>query len=244
MSIPAIPYQPDPNQYYKLVEQVGEKGVVITFFTGPVDVAALYMDPTEFAFWTIDQQDKLHALLGKIAGTMADYLDYLLSHKLGELFLFGGAEEVIPPLGRPAFFDEFITRYEKPFIARIHDYGGLAMLHCHSCVKTVLDRIVAAGYDALQPLEPPPMGDITLAEAKEATKGANICLIGNIELSDMYELTPPEIDSLVQQTVAEGKPGGGFILCISSCLYETILSDKVLANYIAYIDAGRKYGRY
>lgn len=244
MSIPAIPYQPDPNQYYQRVEDVGEKGVVITFFTGPVDVAALYMDPTEFAIWTIDQKDKLHALLEKIAGNMSVYLDYLLSNKLGEVFLFGGAEEVIPPLGNPNLFDEYIMMYEKPFVERIHDQGRLAMLHCHSCVKTVMDKIIATGYDAIQPLEPPPMGDITMAEAKEATKGTNICLVGNIELSDMYELTPDEIDGLVKETIAEGKPGGGFILCVSSCLYETVLSDKVLDNYIAYIDAGRKYGKY
>ena len=43
--------------------------------------------------------------------------------------------------------------------ARIH-------VHCHGNVGTLLDSFVAMGVDSTDPVEPPPQGDIDIAEAK------------------------------------------------------------------------------
>ncbi|MBI4024956.1 MAG: hypothetical protein HY360_08235 [Verrucomicrobia bacterium] len=243
MSIQFSPYRPDLGGYFDLRKIVGETGVVSVFLTGPVDVAALFFSPTEFVLWTVEEKDRLHALLRKIRSHMDDYLDYLLENRVGEVFWFGGAEQVVPPLGPPAFFDAYVSFYEKPLIDKIHAAGGLAILHCHGSVKRVLRQIVATGYDALQPVEAPPMGDITLAEAREMTEG-NIALVGNIQVGEMYRSTPEKIDALCREAIEQGKPGGGFILGITSSYYSSSMDDRTLANYIAYIDAGRKYGDY
>jgi hypothetical protein len=58
------------------------------------------------------------------------------------------------------------------------------------------------GADVLHPFEPPPMGDITAAEAKSLARG-RICLEGNIQINRMYEAPPDEIraatDSLIRE---------------------------------------------
>ena len=48
------------------------------------------------------------------------------------------------------------------------------------------------GADVLHPVEAPPMGDLTAAEAKSMARG-KVCLEGNIQISDMYEQTPDQI---------------------------------------------------
>jgi uroporphyrinogen-III decarboxylase len=243
MSLPRLPYRPGLDSYFRLRNTVGKTNLVTSYLLGPVTVAALYFRPTEFALWTLEQKDKLHALLRKIYQNTDEFLDYLLANKAGEAFWFSGAEEVVPPLGPPSNFAEYITPYEKPLVDKIHNDGGLAILHCHGRVKNVISHMLATGYDVLQPLEAPPMGDITMAAAKRATCG-KVCLIGNIQIGDLYRATPERIDQLCRETISQGMPGGGFILGTTASHYSATMDDRTLANYIAYIDAGRKYGRY
>ena len=82
-----------------------------------------------------------------------------------------------------------------------------------------------------------------MAQAKQTTQG-KICLIGNIQVGDLYRSTPEQIDLLCRETIEQGKDDGGFILCVSSSYYSSHMDERVLANYMAYIDAGLKYGKY
>ena len=243
MSIPSTPFRPDVGTYHKIRERIGEAGVVTTFLTGPVGISGLLMEPSQFAMWTIDERDRLHALLRKIARQMNDYLDYLIDNDAVELVWFGGAEQVVPPLGSPDMYKEYVDDYERPFVERIHENGGLSILHCHGSIGKVIGQLADTGYDALQPVESPPMGDITMAQAKK-TVGERLCLIGNIQVDQMYRSTPEKIEQLVREVIEQGKPNGGFILGISASFFSSDMSDEVLANYMAYIDAGRRYGQY
>ena len=53
----------------------------------------------------------------------------------------------------------------------IHDAGRLAWVHCHGKMNPVLDRFIEMGVDCLNPVEPPPMGDILLSDAKRRAGG-------------------------------------------------------------------------
>jgi uroporphyrinogen-III decarboxylase len=242
MSIPFEPFRPNLDSYFRLHKQLGDKGVVNMVLPSPIGVVSLFMKPEQFLLWTISKKDKIHALLAKIKSNMNAYFDYLIVNKAGELFTFGGAEEVTPPMGSPEHFNEYVCTYDKSIVNKIHSYGALVWLHCHGRVKSVIHQMCEVGYDILQPLEAPPMGDITMAEAKIATKGK--CLIGNIQIAELYDSSPDKIDALCREVITQAKPGGGFILGITASYFSASMTDKILANYIAYIDAGQKYGKY
>jgi uroporphyrinogen-III decarboxylase len=72
------------------------------------------------------------------------------------------------------------TTLGKIVIERIHASGAVCHVHCHGNVRSTLERVIQRGGDFLEPLEPPPDGDITFAEAKAIAEG-RITLGGNVE---------------------------------------------------------------
>ena len=123
--------------------------------------------------------------------------------------------------------------------------AGLALLlmgrngrdGCHA-----LDAAQIGGPpDALQPIEPPPIGDCTLAQARSVL-GDRMILIGNIEYSDLAAREASEIDKAVADAITAGGPES-FILCPSCSPYEEQISERTAENYITMIKAGLKYGR-
>ena len=160
------------------------------------------------------------------------------------MYGYVGPELCIPPLQSPADFDEFVVEYDRKLIDLIHAYDGLVWCHCHGGMARVLDGFLAMGIDVLNPVEPPPMGDVTLAQAK-ARVGHRITLEGNIEQGEFYRASTSRIRQLVRQAIREGAPGYGFILCPTSGFQEwSEVDDRYVANYLAYIDEGLKAGRY
>ncbi|MEI8197811.1 MAG: uroporphyrinogen decarboxylase family protein [Phycisphaerae bacterium] len=132
----------------------------------------------------------------------------------------------------PELFDQYVVDYLKPMIAAIHAGGGFVRVHCHGRVRAVLPRLVALGVDATDPLEPPPQGDITLAEVRQQF-GESLVLFGNIEITDIENLSPPAFEKIVAQSLAEGTtgPGRGFVLMPSASPYGRIITPTTLANY-------------
>ncbi len=78
------------------------------------------------------------------------------------------------------------------------------------------------------------MGDITLAEAKRRV-GDRLCFIGNLQIGDMMRAEPHEIRAQVRR-IRQDVPTG-MILSTSATPYETVLSERLLANYIAALEA-------
>ncbi|MFA6108071.1 MAG: uroporphyrinogen decarboxylase family protein [Candidatus Latescibacterota bacterium] len=113
----------------------------------------------------------------------------------------------------------------------------------HPGRTTHLERFAAIGIDGLNVLEPPPIGDTLLPDAK-ARIGDRVCLIGNIQYDDLARGTPVEVDQLVREAIEQGGPGGGFILCPCAAPYERPIPEKAAANLIRYLEAAHEYGKY
>ena len=68
-----------------------------------------------------------------------------------------------------------------------------------------------------------------------------MCLIGNVQIGDVINGEPAEVDARVREAVRAGAPGGGFILSITASPYEDELSALTLENYRRFVRSGRKY---
>jgi uroporphyrinogen-III decarboxylase len=135
-----------------------------------------------------------------------------------------------------------VKSYDVDLVNLLHRYGGYARLHSHGKVKKVLPAIREMGVDAIDPLEPPPDGDVELREAREIL-GAETVLIGNIE-ERLFEIgSKIDIEKQVKKVVEQVADTGGFILCPTAMPISTPLKRKIQQNIIYYINCGLKYGQ-
>jgi hypothetical protein len=117
-------------------------------------------------------------------------------------------------------------------VAAIHAHGGFARIHCHGRTRNLLDMIVGMGADAVDPLEPPPLGDVTLGYVRQRY-GAQLVLFGNLEVADIERMEPAKFDSLVCQALEQGTAGQGrgFVLMPTSCPVGRKIERRTLLNY-------------
>ncbi|MHB0875810.1 MAG: uroporphyrinogen decarboxylase family protein [Anaerolineae bacterium] len=201
------------------------------------------IDPMTCAFWTKDERPLLKEMLDIAFERICDSLDYLLSNSVGPLYYFNGPEYALPPLMSPDDFEEFVVEYDTKLIARIHAHGQLTQVHSHGRVNRFLESFAHTRTDSLNVLEPPPLGDVVLADAKRRVGGA-MCLVGNVQYDDVAAASEAQVDELVHECIEQGAPGGGFILALCAAPYEVPLPAKTARNLMRYMQAGREYGSY
>jgi uroporphyrinogen decarboxylase len=98
--------------------------------------------------------------------------------------------------------------------------------------------IVDAGVDGVNPIEPAAGMDI--GEVKQKY-GHRVCLIGNIDCSCLLpEGSVEEVEAAVKECIRKAAPGGGYIISSSNSIHSSVKPE----NYLAMIQATRKYGRY
>jgi len=142
------------------------------------------------------------------------------------------------PMMSPAVFAEFLLPRLKRMIDLIHEEGALCVKHSDGNLYPLLEMIVSAGPDGLNPIEP--VAGMELAEAKRRV-GDRVCLVGNIDCARLLPYgTPEEVRQAVRQAIADGGPGGGFILSSSNSIHSSCKGE----NVVAMVKACHEFGRY
>lgn len=134
-----------------------------------------------------------------------------------------------------------LRKYIFPWNKKIGDLvcaKGLPYLyHSDGKLYDVIDDLLECGFCALHPCEPSSM-DIELLKNRY---GGRLCLMGNIDLDTTLTMgTPAEVDAEVKQRIRAIAPGGGYCCGASNSVPEYVPYD----NYIAMIEAVKKYGKY
>ena len=123
-------------------------------------------------------------------------------------------------------------RYTGPMAETIQKHGGFARIHCHGRIRAVLDDIVGMGATAIDPIEPPPQGDVELAYVRHKY-GRDMVLFGNVEFADLENAEPAAFEKITRKTLHDGTqgPGRGFVLMPSSAPIGRKITPRVMANY-------------
>jgi uroporphyrinogen-III decarboxylase len=133
-----------------------------------------------------------------------DVLAFMLPNGGFDYLWIGGCEWLTPPMGSPKLYDELVQGFEEHIIRQAHEHGAVVHVHCHGNVRSTIEKAIARGADFFEPMEPPPDGDITFAEAKALVAG-RMTLGGNVEARIMQHGTPTEVERAVRDAFEGGK---------------------------------------
>lgn len=218
--------------------RLGDSGIVMVDTEDPVCAVAGLFDTADFPVFALTEQTLCHRLLEKHAAIIHRRTERAARDFPGRLWRIYGPEYVTEPFLPPYLFEEYVVKYTGPMVRQIKSHGGYARIHSHGRIARVLDQIVEMGADAIDPIEPPPQGDVVLKDVRERY-GKQLVLFGNIEISDLENLPAEKFRPLVQRAVAEGTcgEGRGFVLMTTASPYGREVSAQTMKNYEIMIEA-------
>jgi len=236
---------PDPanypvgKAYYRMMDRVGDLGMVLAQVRSPLDTQAGavyamedmmvdYFERREFfdellGIWFDKMMAETKAILE--AGAKAVFASwYFCSLSVG---------------WSPAIFRKVFLPMIKAHVGLVHSYDAIYDYYDDGKCMGIADMVRDAQVDIFETLTPPPVGDVDLAELKRRI-GDTVCLKGYGDLLWVIKHgTPEDVANMVREAVEVAAPGGGFIMGTSDSIREGTPREDVAA----YFAAARKYGQ-
>ena len=237
LSLPYEPYPFSSAEYCRIDAEVGQAGIPVFSLDHAMYGLQRLIGSEHFALWSLEAEDLLLEAMETFARRLRQHARAALEAGIRGVYGWVGPELCIPPLMSPAAFDRYVTALDQPLIGMIREAGGRVWVHCHGRMRPVIGRFAEMGVDVLNPIEPPPMGDVTMAEAF-ALVGDRMGLEGNIETHDLMTADPSELLAKVRATLEVGR-GRRLILCPSSGYMENVEpTPREIQNWLLYIEEG------
>jgi len=159
----------------------------------------------------MDDPEKCERILGALAGGAA---------QLAVMQAQAGADAVLVSSAfagagflSPEQYRRFILPFEKVIVERVHRETG-APVYVHSC-GSIGDRIgmmIEAGYDGIDTMDPPPLGNTDIGKVKREV-GGRIFLKGNLDpVHTLLEGSGELVRARAENLIAMAGEGGGYIL--------------------------------
>ena len=243
LSIPYEPAEPDLTAIGRAAGRLGDAGVMMISPPMPVGVAYYALGPEQFALYTLTERETLARFIRVMFDRAYGFLKQALKAGAGPVFFLVDTEFMAPPLCSPQSFDALLMPVNSAIIELVHAHGGKVIVHHHGKIDALLERIAEMGADGIHPVEEPPVGDCTLAEAKRRV-GDRVCFVGSVQYDDFERLTRDQMEDLVKRQIRDAADGGGVILAPTAGPYAVELTERQQENTIRFIEAGRRWGRY
>jgi hypothetical protein len=221
----------------KLETELGDTGIVMLDVSDPLRGVASLFDMADYTVIALTEPELFRRALDRVARQLYPEMAAVAQALPGRLWRIVGPEYASPPYLPPALFNDYVTEYVRPMVEIIHRSGGFARVHSHGRLRHILDEICATGCDALDPIEPPPQGDVELSYVRQKY-GGQLVLFGNLEITDIENLPTDQLAEKVKRALDEGTAGSGrgFVLMPSASPYGRHLPVHTLKNYEAIIE--------
>ena len=139
-------------------------------------------------------------------------------------------------------YRQFVHPFEKHLVETIHRQAPDVPVYTHTCghINDRLELMMETGIDGLDTLDPPPIGDVDLADAKKRV-GRKLFIKGNMDAVALLKAKSiNEVQDLAKECLKAGMPGGGYILS-TACSVSPLMAPEKLEALFPVV---AKYGRY
>jgi len=225
-------YEPDVSNLVAADREVGDRGIVMVDAEDPLCAAAMLFSMADFTVMAFSERDLFGKLLEKLAPHHHERTRKVAQAFPGHLWRIYGPEFATEPYLPACLFEAYVVRHTGPLVEAIQAGGGFARIHCHGRLRSILPHIVRMGAAAIDPIEPPPLGDVQLADVRRQY-GRDLVLFGNLELRDIENMEPRDFEKVVAKALRDGTTGQGrgFVLMPSASPCGRTITARTLANY-------------
>lgn len=186
----------------------------------------------------LDQPDKCKAILARLAEG-AGTLGRIQAERGVDAVLISSAFAGAGFISR-SMYEEFVLPYEARVVELIHEAGVPVYTHTCGHISDRLELMAATGIDGIDTMDPPPLGDTDLADAKHRI-GDRLFLKGNIDsVNVLLRGSEAEVREAARAAIRAAAPGGGYILS-SAC---SVAPAVPMENLLVLAEVARNEGRY
>ncbi len=199
------------------------------------------MEYEQMLEWLITEPERIKLLADAWMERTWARVEFELDQGVGPFWHFNGVERAAPPMMSPRHWEELVVPYDGEIMRRIKakDPAARIHVHCHGRSGAMFDSWISLGVDSIDPVEPPPQGDIEFVDAKRKAAG-RLTLFGNIEFCLLDMGTPDDVETAVRKAIEDG--GKDHMALFPSATPHERHTPRFTANAIRYIETGLKYG--
>ncbi len=241
LSLPCERIPVDLSSVRALYKVVEGRALLMVTYSEPMYATASLFHFEDFTIRCLTDLPSIKRMMDRAFEPCLDYMRDLTAACRGMNVILhtSGPEVCTPPMLPPAMFAELVTPYLTKIIAVIHSAGLRAAIHCHGRVREVLPEMLKTGCDLIEPIEPPPQGDITLKELLAQTQG-RMSLMGYIQDQEFHTAKPGEMTRRVEDIarVVDGRTG--YIMSPTCTPFERPCTDVFRRNYLEWLEAAAR----
>jgi hypothetical protein len=231
-----IRYLPDYERFLRVRRHYGEDGYSVgnTEYTPMNMLIYRILGLERFAVDLAERPDRVLSLLELLRDRQRQMYE-VCARSPAELVLYGGN------IHQDVVGLERFCRYYLPclneFADRLHENGKLAGCHFDARMRSLLGSIGSSRLDVIEALTPPPTGDVSVSEAREACRGKSLWV--NFP-STLHVAPDTTIEAATRQILMEAAPGDRLLLGIT----EDVPEEHRPRSLLAISRTLRKHGRF
>ena len=138
----------------------------------------------------------------------------------------------------PAMWEDLFAPHFKQLIDRFHDLGIKHWKHSDGNLMPVIDSLINAGIDGIDPIDP--LGGMKL-EVIKMKYGHKVAIKGNVDCSTtLVHGTREKVINEVKACIRVAGPGGGYVCSSSNSIHSGVKPEL----YKTMVEAIHTYGKY
>lgn len=240
----SLPYEPpeyDVTAVTTLCEAVGDRGLVFVYMSAPVEHVVPLFNYEDFCVRALTDLQTVKRMMDWTFERCFNNARLLARACSGLdcVFHVVGPEYVTPPMIAPRLFGELVTPHLRRLVEVAHEAGFPVVVHCHGRVRDAVPELIAAGVDALEPIEPIPQGDIDLAELLD-TYGSDISFMGHVQDQEFYTAAPGHFTRWVESVARAVNGRSGYIMSPTCTPFDFPCTDTYRKNYVEWLEAAER----
>ena len=203
---------PEHEKVYALMQEIGDDGVVIASmgYSAPLKLMRELIGYDNCFFHIADHPNEFERLLSAMEEQGRRLQKIAADSPASVIMIDANSTDGVPG---PRVYEKYLLPYLKLCAEYLHSKGKLCSAHMDGDTKMLLGPFLETGIDIAEAITPAPMGNFTLAEAREAWKD-RIVIWGGVPTTVLCPeaTSEQEFESFMHQLFDDIRPGDRFIL--------------------------------